>query len=694
MFFTPPDFWRKREHKSVLSFCWKVILLLHILGLSLHGTLFAEEMALLEFSDNDSRGGWLSGDLIITVPDKVIPAKITGKISKFALHWGNNPHQRLGMFRPIVVLPSAESGSRMRIQFKATRVPPGATHFLLYARLENGEETEKFSLSLIDKGVPNSKPKKILFKQTGKEGNRVQGEIRITRAWDERDVSHYAVYWGEGVDTVLRSQPSVTVIEKKSWFGSLVAQLQAPWRENILTEEIDVLLPPAATHMIVFSRNEEGQMNEGTSVELEGTETKDKNISPKMLLHKKSAPSGMIAGSVTLVRDKDEDDSEHYLFFWGKDKKTRLEDLPPFTQFEIKKIKDGLTVKEIQVSTLTVMDQKLQVSSENDANRELKFEFPINTFIPEGTTYILAFTQQKFWFQDDAERRLKGPIAAVSIQDPDGSRNKEKKKSEIKEGLKNFSITQFKKKSVLSQEKKENSESVFRGEKSKETKIRKGPDWRISENRGLGIGLSFSGLNGIVTYYDYNLDDNQQLHYSLELTGPQVGNTFKALRLTEESTDMQSIAKSGSENSLEINRTLVFATYRWFVDESLVWGISDGLFYGAGGGIGYATLKYQGKDTSTVSSISGDTETFDSTATDYYHSANALGLFAVLDAGWQGQENYYFQIALQPSIYFYYNDNFEESRIPVNPNQRSTVVNIWSRAKNLTRLILGFGVFF
>jgi hypothetical protein len=507
-------------------------------------------------------------------------------------------------------------------------------------------------------------------------------------------VTHYAVYWGEGPETVLRTQPSVTVIEKKSWFGSLAAQLQAPWKENTLTEEIDVLLPPEATHLIAFSRNTEGQMNEGVSVELEGTEKKGIRLSQKMLLHKKSAPSGMIAGDVTLVRDKEETDSEHYLFFWGKDKKTRLEDLPPLTQFEINKIRDGLNVKEIQVSTLTVMDQKLQVSPEKDADRELKFEFPINTFIPAGATYILAFTQQKFWFQDDAERRLKGPIAAVSIQDPDGSRNKEKKKSKIKEGLKNFSITQFKKKSVLSQEKKENPESVFWGEISKGAKIRKGPDWRISENRGLGIGLSFSGLNGIVTYYDYNLDDNQQLHYSLELTGPQVGNTFKALRLTEESTDMQSIAKSGSDNSLEIDRTLVFATYRWFVDESLVWGISDGLFYGAGGGIGYATLKYQGKDTSTVSSISGDTETFDSNATDYYHSANSLGLFAVLDAGWQGQENYYFQIALQPSIYFYYNDNFEESSIPVNPNQRSTVVDFWSRAKNLTRLILGFGVFF
>jgi len=413
-----------------------------------------------------------------------------------------------------------------------------------------------------------------------------------------------------------------------------------------------------------------------------------------MLLHKKSAPSGMIAGDVTLVRDKEDTDSEHYLFFWGKDKKTRLEDLPPLTKFEINKIKDGLNVKEIQVSTLTVMDQKLQVSPEKDADLELKFEFPINTFIPAGATYILAFTQQKFWFQDDAERRLKGPIAAVSIQDPDGSRNKEKKKSKIKEGLKNFSITQFKKKSVLSQEIKENPESVFQGEKTKGTKIRKGPDWRISEIRGLGLGLSFSGLNGIVTYYDYNLDDNQQLHYSLELTGPQVGSSFKALRLTEESTDMQSIAKSSSDNSLEIDRTLVSATYRWFVDGSVVWGITEGLFYGAGGGFGYANLKYQGKDASASAIISGDTEAFNSTATDYYHSANALGLFAVLDAGWQGLENYYFQISFQPSIYFYYNDNFEETSIPVNPDQRSTVVDHWSKAKDLTRLQLGFGIFF
>ena len=62
MFFTAPDFWRNREHRSVFSFCCKVLILLHILFAGSHGVLFAGEKALLEFSDNDSRGGWLSGD--------------------------------------------------------------------------------------------------------------------------------------------------------------------------------------------------------------------------------------------------------------------------------------------------------------------------------------------------------------------------------------------------------------------------------------------------------------------------------------------------------------------------------------------------------------------------------------------------------------------------------------------------------
>ena len=694
MFFTAPDFWRRKERSSSILFFLNVLTLMIILIPGIPGVLSAEEKKLLEFTDNDSRGGWLSGELIFTVPESVDSAEKSVKISKYVLRWGNNPHQRLGMFLPIVVLQPEKSGTRMRIKFKETKIPQGATHILLYARNENEEEKEFYSLILIDKGVPKSKPQEIVFEQTGKKGNRIQGKITITRAWDERDLTHYAVYWGESPETVLRSQPPVTVIEKKSWFGSLASQLQAPWKSNTLSEEIDVLLAPEATHLLVFSRNLTGQLNDGTSVKISVTKEEKKVKNKKMQLKLKTAPSGMIAGEVSLVLPKEETDSEHYLLFWGKDEKTRLGDLPAITQFEINKIKDGLTVKEIQVSTLTVMDQNLQVSTVKDAVRKLKYEFPLKTFIPKDATHILAYTQQKFWFQDDAERRLIGPVASVAIEDPDGSKQKRKKITKIQEGLKNFSITNFKKDTIKAGDKKGYLDNPPVGGGLIERQNRRAPDWRISEYRGLGLGLSLSGLNGIATFYDYNLDENQQLHYSIELTGPQVGSTFKSLRLTEESTDMQSIESSLSGNSLEINRTLLSATYRWFVDGSLIWGITEGFYYGAGGGLGYATLEYKGRDANVTTGVSGDIETFNSTATVYSHSTKGVGLFAVLDAGWQGLENYYFQVSLQPSFYFYYKDGFEETSIPVDPNQRSTVKDRWSKAKDLSRLLLGFGVFF
>ena len=235
----------------------------------IYGSLLGQEEQILVFTDNDSRGGLLKGDLIFTVPKTSSPKNNQLKIKDYVIYWGNNPHQRLGMFRPISKLPSAKPGSKMRLQFNKTRVPQSATHFLLYSRSESGNETEIYSLRLIDKGVPKNKAQDIFFEQTGKEGNRVQGEIRITRAWDERDVTHYAVYWGEGPDTVLRSQPIVTTIKKKSWVGNLFSQLQAPWKLNTLSEEVDVLLAPDATHLLVFSRNSEGQLNDGVSTEID-----------------------------------------------------------------------------------------------------------------------------------------------------------------------------------------------------------------------------------------------------------------------------------------------------------------------------------------------------------------------------------------------------------------------------------------
>ena len=141
----------RRKNRSVLPLSRKTVILILTLSAVFHGVLFAQERPLLVFTDNDSRGGLLSGDLIFTVPPKTLSKEIPAKIKDYVLFWGNNPHHRLGMFRPIAKLPAANPGNRIKLQFKKTPVPLSATHLLLYSRNESGNETEIYSLRLIDK---------------------------------------------------------------------------------------------------------------------------------------------------------------------------------------------------------------------------------------------------------------------------------------------------------------------------------------------------------------------------------------------------------------------------------------------------------------------------------------------------------------------------------------------------------------
>ena len=84
MFFTAPDFWRRKERSSSILFFLNVLTLMIILIPGIPGALSAEEKKLLEFTDNDSRGGWLSGELIFTVPESVDSEEKSAKICRKA----------------------------------------------------------------------------------------------------------------------------------------------------------------------------------------------------------------------------------------------------------------------------------------------------------------------------------------------------------------------------------------------------------------------------------------------------------------------------------------------------------------------------------------------------------------------------------------------------------------------------------
>ena len=657
---------------------FRCLLLLFLLWLT--GILQAQQTEILSIQDQDKRGGWISGTLKIKIQQPL--AAGSKQDLEYVVFWGNNPHQKLSMFGPLAQLKVPVNKKYINLVFKKVQVPFSATHLLLFSRnvdktksinenfINDSRMTQISGMLLKDIGVPEHKAQAIHFEQTHKEGNRISGEIEIKRALDERNISHYAIYWGTSRNSVLRSQAPIAVIEKRSWWEKVGVQLQAPWKDSPMHVSIDEWLPPQATHLIAFSRNQQGQMSDGRATKIKSVSEKVAN-EYQLTLKDGKVEGGKISGTLELeiLRAAEENlnamenkDSRHYLFFWGKDQKTRLAEQPVLTEIEIRKNSDGPDEQEIQVSTVSPMNQEIKINKTKSSDGKIIFRIPENSITPNRATHILVFTEEKYWFQENKKRRLTGPIASYEL------------KTEQK---------------LILPEIVQQTTSLPQTEKDLSIS-----GWRIYENRGIGLGLSLSGLNGIAFFYQSNLDDNRQLHFALDHTGNLASQWYQTLRLTEESTDMNRIAESNSGNILEISRTLFSGTYRWFLDQSQVWGISEGLFYGTGGGLGYASFRYEGRDSQGTSKISGDSENFSSTATDYKHSTVAYGLFGSLEFGWQGSKNYFLQASLQPSFYLFYKDGYQSSRIPVNPNQRQLTNDMWGKAKSLSRLFLGFGIFF
>ena len=121
---------------------------------------------------------------------------------------------------------------------------------------------------------------------------------------------------------------------------------------------------------------------------------------------------------------------------------------------------------------------------------------------------MLLLSQRKFWFEEDAERKIGKVIASVPID----KTNVEVVDSEVAEGA-------------------EETGPVEVVEDPSESSVPEGADWRDAQYRGIGLGISFSGLNSMVLSYDYNSSPDTQWHLQLDLTGPMVQSWFSALQM-------------------------------------------------------------------------------------------------------------------------------------------------------------------
>ena len=71
-----------------------------------------------------------------------------------------------------------------------------------------------------------------------------------------------------------------------------------------------------------------------------------------------------------------------------------------------------------------------------------------------------------------------------------------------------------------------------------------------------------------------------------------------------------------------------------------------------------------------------------------FYKMGALGL---VEAGWQGNDFYYFHIGVRPALIIYYTEVYNVNRVYDVSNHRATTEELWEDGQNYSSLILGFG---
>jgi len=204
-------------------------------------------------------------------------------------------------------------------------------------------------------GIPSEKAS-ISFKDTDMQEGVVGGEVKITKAKNEFDIDSYVVYWGK--DSSSKLDPPL---------NALVGEVNPTRGDAFLHVPAGTPVPGAASHVLVFSKNEYGEYATPGSALLKDA------VAPKakprgIVFEDDDGDKGELGGSVTIYRASDEDKLEDYTLHWGKS--------------ATRKIPSGSLIKDIAKGTNQPESPSYYLSK--------------STKIPEGATYLLVFSKNEF----------------------------------------------------------------------------------------------------------------------------------------------------------------------------------------------------------------------------------------------------------------------------------------------------------
>ena len=292
----------------------------------------------VSFTDSDTSAGEIQGTVTITL------AADESDVTHYVLYWGSNTTTKQSG-TPIETI--AKTGANVTSTIAAdTAIPGGATHLLVFTKNANGEMLTGVNAAITDVAVPTNASAGVSFTDGDFNSGEIQGDVTITKATDESDVTHYVLYWGSSTTVKQSATPVDTIIKT----GSDVTH----------TFAADTAIPGGATHLLVFTKNANGEMPTGVNTTL--TDVAGPTNAAAGVSFTDSDPTvGEIQGTVTITKATDESDVTHYVLYWGS----------------------STTVKQ----SATPIDTIIKTGS------DVTHTFAADTAIPGGATHLLVFTK-------------------------------------------------------------------------------------------------------------------------------------------------------------------------------------------------------------------------------------------------------------------------------------------------------------
>lgn len=260
------------------------------------------QKALLEFTDADMDPYELGGSIKIKGADGDLD------VDSYVVYFGVDAITKLkladGSDHIIGETKPAHGNSSIVFVQMNTRLPEGATHFLVYSSNEHGEHGIPGDTLITDAANPLAQPQGVSFLDVDSAKGVIGGTVEIESAEDEtgNKIDHYSLHWGRS--------PTKKLPGASNQLASSVS------KSHVITAQT---IPAGAKYILAYSKNSFGEHPVPASLRIIDNAKPCANATDSDCVGAVYVTASASEITISLSPAEHEDSSEfQYALYWGK----------------------------------------------------------------------------------------------------------------------------------------------------------------------------------------------------------------------------------------------------------------------------------------------------------------------------------------------------------------------------------------